>query len=75
MSHTDHTLPHILTPKEVAEHLKVSETLIQHELETGKLHGFKIGDEWRCTEQDALSYIQGVKEPNISSPQQTVKIP
>ena len=71
----DITLPHILTPKEVAEHLKVNESLIQHELETGKLHGFKIGDEWRCTEQDVLSYIQGVKEPIVSSPQPIVITP
>ena len=54
----DNTLPRILTPKEVAEYLKVDEGIIRHELETGSLHGFKIGQEWRCSDEDLLAYIR-----------------
>lgn len=55
----DYTLPLILTPKEVAEHLKVDEGVILEELETGSLRGFKIGKEWRCSDEELLAYIRG----------------
>jgi hypothetical protein len=59
---TDNTLPRILTPKEVAEYLKVDEGIILHELETGSLHGFKISQEWRCSDEDLLAYIRRERE-------------
>ncbi len=58
---TDYTLPRILTPKEVAEYIKVDETIILRELEIGNLHGFKIGNEWRCSDEDILTYIRGAR--------------
>lgn len=55
----DNTLPGIFTPKEIAEHLKIGEGVILHEIESGALRGFRVGQEWRCSEGELLSYIRG----------------
>jgi hypothetical protein len=68
------TLPRVITPKEIAEYLKVEESVVQGEFESGKLHGFKIGKEWRCIERDLLNYIQGERGV-VSSQPQTIDIP
>jgi excisionase family DNA binding protein len=52
------TLPFILTLKEVSGYLKVDEDIVLRELETGSLHGFKVGEKWRCSEEDILNYIR-----------------
>lgn len=52
-------LPKIWTLKEVTEYLKISEEIILKELETGNLRGFKIGQEWRCSDTDLLDYLEG----------------
>jgi excisionase family DNA binding protein len=57
----NNTLPPILTPKEVSGYLKVREDMVLRELEMGNLHGFKVGEEWRCSEEDILNYIRGEK--------------
>lgn len=49
-------LPRILTPDEVADYLKVSSELVLKEFETGRLRGFKVGTEWRCTDTNLLEY-------------------
>jgi len=54
---TELTLPRIWTLKEVAEYLKVHEEVVLGELEKGALHGFRIGDEWRLSDNDLLAYI------------------
>ena len=58
---TDYTLPRILTPKEIAEYMKVNEATITREFELGNLHGFKLGNEWRCSDEDILNYMRGVR--------------
>jgi len=58
---TDYTLPRILTPEEIAEYMKVNEATITSEFELGNLHGFKIGNEWRCSDEDILNYMRGVR--------------
>jgi excisionase family DNA binding protein len=72
---TDNTLPRILTLTEVAEYLKVDECIILHELETGSLHGFKIGQEWRCSDEDLLAYIRRERERRELSQPHLVKMP
>lgn len=47
----------ILLPKEVAKILKVCEETIRRKLQTGKLKGFKIGNDWRVREQDLQEFI------------------
>lgn len=68
-------LPRILTPREMAEYLKVNEATVLEELEAGQLHGFKIGLEWRCTDEDLFSYITGDKTKNrVHSGQTTTQL-
>lgn len=50
-------LPQVLTPDEVADYLKVSPELVLKEFEVGRLRGFKVGSEWRCTDNNLLEYI------------------
>ena len=39
-----------------------------HELETGALHGFMIGREWRSSSEDLLAYIRGEKRGDVTNP-------
>jgi len=73
----DTTLPRILILKEVAEYLKVDEGVIIHELETGSLHGFKIGREWRSSDEDLLAYVRRERRGDIMNSTQlpVVKAP
>ena len=64
---TDNTLPRILTPKEVGEYLKVDEGIVMHELETGGLHGFRIGQEWRSSDEDVLAYIRRERRGDMTN--------
>lgn len=57
MNSENKILPPIWTLSEVADYLKVSEDVIQSEIETGRLNGFKIREEWRCTQPDIQEYI------------------
>ncbi len=50
-------LPQVLTPDEVADYLKIDRSIVIKEIEEGRLHGFKIGHEWRCTDTSLLEYI------------------
>lgn len=58
MDNENEVLPRIWTLSEVAEYLKVSEEAIRSEIEAGHLNGFKVGEEWRCTQLDVQSYIR-----------------
>lgn len=55
----DYDLPKIMTIKEIANYLRVDEDDVLLELNSGRLHGFKVGDQWRCSDADLLSYIRG----------------
>ena len=50
-------LPAILTPKEIADYLKIDRETVIKEFEDGRLRGFKIGSEWRCIDANLLEYI------------------
>jgi len=67
---TETALPNIWTLKEVTEYLKISEDIILKELETGYLHGFKIGQEWRFSDNDLLEYIDGKHSRNFGAEKQ-----
>jgi excisionase family DNA binding protein len=55
MTYSD--LPRILTPEEVADYLKIDRNSVVKELEEGRLHGFQVGLDWRCTDTSLLDYI------------------
>ena len=48
----------LLTPKEVAEKLKVSEQTVLRWLRNGKLKGVKVGKLWRVKEEDLRELIK-----------------
>lgn len=47
----------MLTPKEVAKLLKVSDFAIRKWLKEGKLRGAKLGDLWRIRKRDLEAFI------------------
>ena len=57
MNSEKEVLPRIWTLNEVAEYLKVSEEVIRREIEADRLNGFRVGDEWRCSQTDVQAYI------------------
>lgn len=58
MDNDQDVLPRIWTLSEVADYLKGSEEVIRSEIEAGRLNGFKVSDEWRCTQLDIQEYIR-----------------
>lgn len=50
------SLPKVLTLEEVADYLRVGKEAVLKELADGRLQGFKIGEEWRCTDSSLLEY-------------------
>jgi excisionase family DNA binding protein len=58
MDNEGDVLPRIWTLNEVAEYLKVSEEVVRSEIEAGRLNGFRVGQECRCTQLDVQAYIR-----------------
>jgi len=53
----------MLTPREVASELKVSEKTVMKWLRKGTLKGTKLGKLWRIKEEELQKFIeQGMKE-------------
>lgn len=50
-------LPKVLTPEEVADYFKIDKGVVLRELEEGRLRGFKVGPEWRCTDGSLIDYV------------------
>jgi len=48
----------VYTPNEVADVLKVEPVTIRRWLMAGKMSGFKVGKEWRVTEEDIQQFIE-----------------
>ena len=57
------SLPEIVTPKELANYLKISEITIKRALRTGELTGFKAGRDWRIEKQKVMNWLQQPVEP------------
>ena len=49
--------PELLTPREVAEILKISYEQTLHLIRCGKLQAIKIGRQYRITENDLTAFI------------------
>ncbi len=47
----------IVTPKEIADLLKVSETTVYNLARAGKLGGFRVGSSWRFDMDDVILKI------------------
>jgi len=51
-------LPTVITVKELADYLKVSDQTIKKALKFDKLKGFKIGRDWRISKEAVLQWIE-----------------
>lgn len=51
----------ILTLKEVADYLKLTEKTAYRLAAEGKLPGFKVGGSWRFKREDILAWIEELK--------------
>ncbi|PID38747.1 MAG: DNA-binding protein [Proteobacteria bacterium] len=52
----------ILTIREVAEYLKVTEKTVYGLAQKGKIPGFKVGGQWRFKREDIDQWIEDGKE-------------
>ena len=50
-------LPEIITPKQLAVFLQISEATVKRALKSGKLVGFKAGRDWRIEKQRAIEWL------------------
>ena len=49
----------ILTIRDVAEYLKVTEKTVYGLAQKGKIPGFKVGGQWRFRREDLDAWIEG----------------
>ena len=57
-------MENIVTVKELASFLKLTEATIYKLVSSGELPGFKIGDSWRFDIKEVLKLIKKGKKPN-----------
>lgn len=50
-------LPEVMTVKQLAEFLQVTELTIRRALTSNKLKGFKIGRDWRIEKEEVIKWI------------------
>lgn len=48
----------LLTPQDVATMLQVKLRAIEHLVQSNRLHGVKIANKWRFTQDDVDNYIE-----------------
>ncbi len=59
----------LLTPSDVAKRLQMNERTVTQWLRNGHLRGFKIGKEWRVSEEDLETFIEAsANKPSGFSP-------
>ena len=61
----------LITAKELAQFLKLSESTIYKLASNGEIPGLKIGDSWRFDLQDIARMIRSVKRGNRNSGRET----
>ena len=61
----------LITAKELAQFLKLSESTIYKLASNGELPGLRIGDSWRFDQQDIERMIRSVKRGNRNSGRET----
>lgn len=50
-------LPEVLTVKQLAEFLQVSDQTITRAIKAGKLKAFKIGKDWRIEKDEVIKWL------------------
>jgi excisionase family DNA binding protein len=54
-------LPDVVTVKELADFLRVTEQTIKNHLKSGKLKGFKVARDWRISKEAVQQWIDAEK--------------
>jgi len=54
----NHGNDHLLTPSDVAERLQVNERTVTKWLRKNDLRGYKIGKEWRVSDNDLKAFVE-----------------
>ena len=52
----------LLTPEQVAEKLQLSLITVKRWLTSGKLPGYKVGRQWRISEEQLQKFVEGEKD-------------
>jgi excisionase family DNA binding protein len=52
-------LPEVLTTKQLAEFLHVSDQTNKRAIKAGKLEAFKIGKDWRIEKEAVIKWVKG----------------
>ena len=51
-------LPEILTTKQLAEFLQVSDQTVKRAIKAGKLKAFKVGKDWRIEKEEVVKWVK-----------------
>jgi len=51
-------LPEVVTPKQLAGYLQISEMTVKRALKSGELKGFKAGRDWRIERTQILNWLK-----------------
>lgn len=52
-------LPEVLTTKQLADFLQVSDQTIKRAIKAGKLKAFKVGKDWRIEKEAVIQWAKG----------------
>lgn len=55
-------LQEVVTPRQLADYLQISEITVKRALKTGALVGFKAGRDWRIEKTQILKWLNVTKE-------------
>ncbi len=51
-------LPDIITVKQLAEFLQVSDITIKRAIKSGELKAFKVGRDWRIEKENVMNWVK-----------------
>lgn len=53
-------LADVVTPKQLANYLQISEMTVKRALKSGRLVGFKVGRDWRIEKTAVIKWLEGM---------------
>lgn len=62
----------LYTSTEVAEVLRMNPQVITRKLQAGEIPGYKIGKDWRVSEQHLLQFLETLSNQRVKNPGQAV---
>lgn len=61
----------ILSLKQTAERLGVTDRTVQNLILRGELHGFRVGERWKVEEEEIVAYIERQKQKVIQESEES----